>query len=245
MLEQWASSGTHKPNLTQARKLANKLHRPPAAFLLPAPPESRPLPVKFRHPVGDERDLNPSERRHLRRAARFQEVLSWLASELQAGRAKTRLASLNDNPASVASTARNVLQVSTAEQKRWATPAVAFDEWRAALERTGHLVFLFSLGEDSCRGLSLWDDFAPIVAVNTAWSESARIFTLFDEIAHLITRTSSPCVESIWTSSRTQGQITSSAGVNGFDRVSIRLPKTFLLELLRSVPLISANLAAG
>ncbi|MFZ0800114.1 MAG: ImmA/IrrE family metallo-endopeptidase [Terriglobales bacterium] len=80
---------------------------------------------------------------------------------------------------------------------------MAFDEWRTALERTGQLVFLFSLGKDSCRGFSLWDDFAPVVAVNTAWNESARIFTLFHELGHLITRTSSACLESIRTTPRT------------------------------------------
>lgn len=42
-----------------------------------------------------------------------------------------------------------------------------------------------------------------MVAVNTAWNESARIFTLFHELAHLITRTSSACVESIRTAPRT------------------------------------------
>ena len=74
---------------------------------------------------------------------------------------------------------------------------------RAALEDTGHLVFLFSLGKDSCRGFSLWDDFAPVVAVNTAWNESARLFTLLHELGHLITRTSSACVESVRTTSKT------------------------------------------
>jgi len=37
--EQWLA-GKNVPNLTQARKLATKLHRPLAALLLPAPPKS-------------------------------------------------------------------------------------------------------------------------------------------------------------------------------------------------------------
>src|SRR5690242_11911147 len=60
VLEQWVS-GDSKPNLTHARKLASKLRRPFAALLLPAPPESRRLPVEFRLPIGDERELNPSD----------------------------------------------------------------------------------------------------------------------------------------------------------------------------------------
>ena len=39
------------------------------------------------------------------------------------------------------------------------------------------VVFAFSMGSESCRGFSLWDDYAPILAVNTAWLPSARIFT--------------------------------------------------------------------
>lgn len=202
VLEQWAS-GDRKPNLTHARKLASKLHRPFAALLLPAPPKSRPLPVEFRHPIEDQRQLNPSERRHLRRAARLQEVLSWLARELEIEKPRTPSATVADDPVLVASVTRDVLRISTTDQKGWATPSVAFKEWRAALERTGHLIFLFSLGKDSCRGFSIWDDFAPVVAVNTAWNESARIFTLFHEMAHLITRTSSACLESVRTTSKT------------------------------------------
>jgi Zn-dependent peptidase ImmA (M78 family)/DNA-binding XRE family transcriptional regulator len=201
-IAQWIS-GDSRPTLTHARKLANKLHRPLAAFLLPEPPDSRPLAVEFRHPARDERELNPSERRHIRRAARFQEIFSWLERELEIERPRTPSASVNDDPVSVASAARDVLGISATDQRRWATPSAAFDAWRAALEGTGHLVFLFSMGNDACSGFSLWDEFAPVVAINTAWNESARIFTLFHEMAHLITRTSSACVESVRATSRT------------------------------------------
>ena len=200
LLSQWVT-GDSKPDLTHARKLASKLHRPFTALLLPSPPERRPLPVEFRHPSGDPRELNPNERRYLRRAARYQEVLSLLAKELEIEKARTPSATINDDPAKVAKVVRDALKVSPEAQKGWANPSVAFDEWRAALERTGHIVFLFSIGKESCRGFSLWDDFAPIVAINTAWNESARIFTLFHEIGHLVTRTSSACVESMRTAS--------------------------------------------
>lgn len=202
VLDKWAS-GDSKPSLTHARKLANKLHRPFAALLLPAPPKSQPLPVEFRHPMEDQRELNPNERRHLRRAARLQEIFSWLARELEIEKPQTPSATTDDDPSLVAGVTRDILRISTSNQKAWASPSVAFDGWRAALERTGHLVFLFSLGKDSCRGFSIWDNFAPVVAVNTAWNEPARIFTLFHEMGHLITRTSSACVESVRTTSRT------------------------------------------
>ena len=58
-------------------------------------------------------------------------------------------------------------------------------------------MFQFPMGEDSCKGFSLWDDYAPLVAINTWWSGEARIFTLFHEYGHLITRTNSACT-GIW-----------------------------------------------
>lgn len=197
--EHW-KSGNPKPTLTQARKLAAKLHRPLAAFLLPSPPPSRPLAVEFRKPIGQQRELSPNERRHMRRAARLQEILSWVATELGMTLSKTPSASLRESPVSVAKRARDLLGVSTATQMAWPSSSSAFDNWRAALESTGHIVFLFSLGKDSCRGFSIWDDHAPVVAINTAWNEEARIFTLFHEFGHLITRTSSACVEAVRTS---------------------------------------------
>src|SRR6266850_5180658 len=154
VLKQWIS-GEDRPTLPHARTLAKKLHRPFAALLLPAPPEGRPLAVEFRQPLGEERDLNPSERRHLRRAARFQEILSWLAKELKLEKPRTSLATINDGPDLVAKVMRDALRVTTIDQKRWPSASLAFDEWRNALERTGHLIFLFLIGKESCSGFSL------------------------------------------------------------------------------------------
>jgi Zn-dependent peptidase ImmA (M78 family) len=202
LLRGWLS-GESKPNLTFMRKLASKLHRPLAAFLLPAPPASRPLSVEFRHPFGDRRELNPSERRYLRRAARSQEMLSWLVRELGLQSPQQMpLATTKEDPAIAANAVRRALGISATAQMQWGTPGLAFDRWREALETVGYFVFLFPLGKDSCRGFSLWDDFAPVVAINTAWNESARIFTLFHETGHLISRTNSACVESGSTGSR-------------------------------------------
>jgi Zn-dependent peptidase ImmA (M78 family)/transcriptional regulator with XRE-family HTH domain len=193
-IQEWLS-GKSLPNLTQARKLANKLHRSLAALLLPNPPQSQRLAVEFRHSLTDRQELNPNERRYLRRARRFQETLSWLSRELELQRPTIPSASLiTAKPGSVASSARSLLGISTKDQKTWTSPSSAFDQWRSALERMGIVVFLFPLGKSSCTGFSLWDDLAPIVAVNTAWNESARIFTLFHEMAHLVTRTSSACL---------------------------------------------------
>jgi Zn-dependent peptidase ImmA (M78 family) len=54
---------------------------------------------------------------------------------------------------------------------------------------------MLRLGEGSCRGFSIWDDFAPLAAVNTYFRGTARIFSMLHEYGHLLTRSSSACLE--------------------------------------------------
>jgi Zn-dependent peptidase ImmA (M78 family) len=136
----------------------------------------------------------------LRRAGRIQETLSWIAGELALDAPKTPSGTVSDDPSPLATTVRKLLGVTTAQQFAWTSPAIAFDHWRSAFEDAGHVVLLFSIGKASCRGFSAWDPRAPVIVVNTAWNEEARIYTLFHELGHLITRTSSACVESLRTS---------------------------------------------
>ena len=89
--------------------------------------------------------------------------------------------------------------VTLKQQLAWRSPSKAFDAWREANENIGLSVLQFSMGADACRGFSLWDELSPVVAVNTAWSDQARCFTLFHEIGHLLTRTDSACAAAPFT----------------------------------------------
>lgn len=195
ILERW-KDGTAKPRLTPFKKLAKKLHRPLAAFLLPFPPKRPSVSVEFRNITGQPtRPLNPTERRYLRRARRHQEVLAWLATELNDPTPAVPRHSLSESPEFVGSEVRKRLRIEVEDQQRWASPSQAFDNWRNAVEGLGVTVFLYALGEDSCNGFSLWDDRAPVIAISSAWREEARTFTLFHELGHLVTRSNSACLE--------------------------------------------------
>lgn len=195
-LASWAA-GTERPPLTLMTKLARRLRRPLAAFLLPSPPERDPVTVEFRHPPGDERtSLNPKEAEHLREAARLQRVASWALREMGERPADLPAFDRSWNAERVAMEARDSLLVSVKDQlDGWKSSSEAFKGWRLALERMGVLVFSFPLGVESCRGFSEWDAFAPLVAVNTAWNIEARTYSLFHEFGHLLRRTSSACFE--------------------------------------------------
>ena len=193
-IQSWLT-GAARPSVTELRHLAKKLHRQVAVFLLPSPPPTEQPQVQFRHPIGAKRSraLTPDERRFLRRAKRLQDTEAWLVTELERESPELSQMLVTESQEIVAKAWRDRLGVSVETQRAWRSASVAFDAWRAAVEETGVTVVQFSMGSDACRGFSLWDERAPLVAVNTAWTDEARSFTLFHELGHLITRTNSAC----------------------------------------------------
>lgn len=145
-------------------------------------------------PGAPSRELTPDERRYIRKAARLQRMIAWIVDEMGEPGARLPAAKLKDEPQAVASSLRDRLGISLAMQLEWSSASEAFDAWRAAVEKLGVVVFLFQLGADNCRGFSVWHDQAPVIAVNTAWNDEARTFTMFHELGHLVTRTNSACM---------------------------------------------------
>ena len=228
-LQDW-QFGRSAPGFTQLKKLAAKVHRPVATFLLPRPPRREGPVVEFRHPPGTEhRTLSPVERRYIRRASRLQRILAWISGELNEPRTRIVTTRIEEPPASAALATRAQLNIAESDQLRWLSTSAAFDEWRARLEELGILVFLFPLGKKSCRGFSLWNERAPVIAVNTAWNDAARIFTLFHELGHLVTRTNSAC---------TEGVVAHSQNVDSVERWCER----FAAEVLMPKDLITAEI---
>jgi len=120
-------------------------------------------------------------------------MLAWISRELGDRRPALPSGSLGEDPEAVGAEVREALGIDLKVQRKWRSASVAFDEWRAAIEDLGVNVFLFQLGRDNCRGFSIAHSDAPVVAVNTAWNEQARIFSMMHELGHLVTDTSSAC----------------------------------------------------
>lgn len=187
-------NGHERPSITDVKLIASRLHRQLATFLLPRPPETAKVAVKFRHPQrGHQRPLNPIERRYIRRAGRLQDAHGWLSHELNLDRPDLPVEPLEQNAVTAATRLRARLSIPVTRQREWRSASVAFDAWREAVERVGIVVVLYPMTDESCRGFSLWNEHAPLIAVNTAWKDEARIFTLFHELGHLLTRTDSAC----------------------------------------------------
>ena len=195
-----------QPELAKLQALAGVVERPFSAFLLPHPPVSSVPAVKFRSAAGEKaRELNPEERRRIREAARLQQVISWLTRELKLAAPALPSSSTKADVDGVARAIRARLNVSLETQQSWTSPSEALREWRDAVERLGVLVLMLPMGDESCRGFSIWDDAAPLIAINTAWLPEARVFTMLHELAHLATRTNSACAEDSAPRSRVAG----------------------------------------
>lgn len=199
-------TGRERPGLTELRRLSALLKRPEATFFLPTPPPSSLPRVEFRHPLDStRRELNPEELRWLRETRRLQKAAAWIAQELGEASPSLPLWSFEKDPEEAGALLRLRMGVSTEDQLGWGSSSQAQKAWREAIETSGVLVFLLPLGKKGCRGFSLWDDRSPVIAVNTAWNQEARIFTLLHEYGHLVTRTSSACVDSWRQALPTQG----------------------------------------
>ena len=188
--------GSAQPSLTAFKKLAHALRRPTATFLLPRPPKTNPVAIEFRHAPGvASRDLLPEERLRIREVSRLQEVVAWLLDEM--GDTTPELPRLppSGNVEAAGSRLRNLLNVEIAAQTSWRDESMALKEWRRSLEEIGVLVFLLPMGVEAARGFSIWNARAPAVVANTHWNTAARLYTLFHELAHVLTRTNSVCAE--------------------------------------------------
>lgn len=188
--------GEARPLKTKFRRLAEILKRPTALFFLPEPPQLDHSPIAFRHPTDSDRNqLNPKELRYIREIRRLQDTLSWARGQLDETFPELERWSQSTSPESAATSTRKKIGIDLRTQFAWKTASKAQEGWREAIEARGVLVFFLPMGEESVRGFSLWHETSPAIAVNTWWNNQARIFSLFHEYGHLLTRSSSACFE--------------------------------------------------
>ena len=192
-LKAWEAAESY-PTKGQFSKLVGILKRPSALFFLPEPPVQAGMPTSLRSaPAIGNHKLGPEEARQIRWARRLQELTSWVLRDQ--GSPEVRLSQYrpSQDPVGMADAERLQSGISTGEQLAWTSASVAFRAWREHLEEQGTLVMQLTMGKNNIRGFGAWDDYAPLVVVNTAYHPTARIFTLFHEVAHLLTRTDAAC----------------------------------------------------
>ena len=196
IVREWAS-GVSLPLKSKFDRLTKILKRPSALFFLPEPPEVSHSPVSFRHPADSEREsLSPKELQYIREVRRIQQTLGWAREQMDEPTASIGRFSQLGDPEKAAKETRRHLNISIGDQLSWKNSSKAQASWRLALEKIGILVFFLPMGKQSVRGFSLAHDIAPAIAVNTWWNSEARIFGLLHEYGHLVTDSSSACLDS-------------------------------------------------
>ena len=151
--------------------------------------------TSFRNAPGlSDHRLGPDEIRWIRRSRRLQDLLSWVQQDSGAEPVALPTAAPGRAPETIVQEFRKLLAVPVETQLDWDSAGDAFRGWRSALESVGVVVLQLSLGRRGIRGFSAWDDFAPLVAVNTAYHPTARVFTLFHEVGHLLRRDDAACL---------------------------------------------------
>lgn len=196
IIAQW-ETGEAKPSQGQFTKLVKELRRPSAIFFLPEAPAREDTMLALRRAPGlAEHELSVVELREIRRARRLQEIVAWSLRDAAHAGVPLPRASIGQASGDVAALVRSLLEVDVHTQLGWANPTAALRAWRSALESLGILTMQLQLDRNGIRGIrgfSMWDEFAPLVAVNSAYSNSVRIYTLLHEVGHLVTRSDGAC----------------------------------------------------
>ena len=195
-LREW-ESGTSLPSLTQARKMSLTYRRPLAAFYLPKPPKDFPLLKDFRTVEGRAVKYSSSLTFLIRQ---FQERQIWLKEYLKnQGQEELTFIGSGSLQSSTKALSKKIINTLWGSQK---TYSQAMEEARTAKEllnswlvkceekgifisRTINLNSHNVIPVEEARGFVISDKYAPFVFINSGDSESAQLFTLLHELAHL------------------------------------------------------------
>jgi len=184
-------AGNGAPTYPQLERIAKMFRRPVAVFFFPSPPVEPGPAEKFRSlPEVYAEDI-PTQMRFLIRDALFLQIsLRELLGESNSSKKKMLDDIKADDDVSAARLAarvREYLGISLQDQFAWESNDDALKAWRDALEECGLWIFKAAFGEENYCGFCLQDRRFPVIYVNNSMPKTRQIFTLFHELAHLLT----------------------------------------------------------
>ena len=180
-------NGEKQPTLEELKELSKAYKRTIATLLLTTPPQEKPLP-KDRRTIDSKELGNFHEKTimSIRKARAL--VVSLIELKQDAGITIPRFqykASIQDNPAIVANKLRKEWNLD--EIRQFSTINIVLDAYIEKVESLGVAVFQLSLTQDHLRGFSMVDEIVPIIGIKRGGEpSSAKIFTLFHELGHVL-----------------------------------------------------------
>lgn len=179
--------GEDRPTLNELKVFSKIYKRTIATLLLSNPPKEKPLPIDRR--TIDSTNLgNFNEKTILavRKARALSQSYLELRQELSFEIPSFNLnASIKEQPQEVAAKVRKLLNLSEIRQIK--NINFALEGYIEKIGLLGVIVFQLSLTQDSLRGFSILDEIIPIIGIKRGGEPStAKIFTLFHELGHIL-----------------------------------------------------------
>lgn len=190
-------SGEDLPSITEAKKLAALYKIPFATFFLPEPPAVEPRPYT------DRRTYNGTVYRETsyelwseigRIVGNRDKMLEYIEEEADYEYEPLPVFDSSASTKDIAVAIRSYLGIELPFKNKSAYKN-AFTYYRSVLETHGVMVAqITGISLEEMKGISIYYDRFPIVAVNNKDYDRAKAFSLFHELAHLVRRSSSLCL---------------------------------------------------
>jgi Zn-dependent peptidase ImmA (M78 family) len=182
-VESWIA-GKQAPFKGDLERIASRVGRSLQFFFLPAPPEPSRNTVRFRRAISGESASPAEELKAVRQATGMQELARWSAESN--GAHPIKLLTPTPSATVFAEAMRKWFGWSTSTQIQGTSKSAVYKELRALIESLGIAVIYIDAGAGNCRGFSLPDPVAPVIAINSAYTlASLKTFTLLHELGHL------------------------------------------------------------
>ncbi|AUB57477.1 hypothetical protein BK008_03530 [Methanobacterium sp. MZ-A1] len=189
-------NGEDVPTFKQLSKLSKIYHYPSAFFFAEEVPEDEPLPSDYRTMPDRNIENFPEIIFEIKDAQERREIALELTQKLDIPLPEFDLeCSLDDDPEDIAFKIREYLDVTIEEQLKWKKDKyTALNNWKTILESKGILIFQFTgISPQEIRAYAIDQRPLPVIGINTGDDPRARNFSIFHELAHIITGTSGVC----------------------------------------------------
>ena len=194
-LDLW-ERGEELPSINEAKKLAALYKVPFACFYLSAPPEKAPKNYVDRRTYGDTVYCETSYELW-KEIGRITQNRKIMLDFTDGKTTNEKMPSFDENASvmDIAEFMREFLGLKPPYRTKSYYRGNAFGFFRSIIESKGIIVAqITDVSLNEMKGLSIYYDVYPIIAVNNKDYERAKVFSLFHELAHIIRRSSSLCM---------------------------------------------------
>ncbi len=179
--------GEKRPTIDELKAMSKTYKRTLATLLLQKPPKEKPLPIDRR--TVDSKDLGKFHEKTIMAVRKARALVeSYVELKRDAGIAILPFsykATIHDSPSQIANKIRIEWKLDEIRQLHSSNDVL--DAYIEKIESYNIAVFQLSLTQDNLRGFSMIDEVMPIIGMKRGGEPTtAKIFTLFHELGHII-----------------------------------------------------------